>query len=183
MSQKYTIGAAECNGFELVDRQSRHHQWETDTLGSTGHHDRIRYVKRREQEGNECSPTDRQLDRSLLHQPDGWYPFPTVNADHSSDVELKPEQENFPVSRTPSRHPECGCRLGIMKETRQLEVDAQPNDIPTDHAGSGSLSSGHLCFQDISSTSSVHELETQSRSSSNRQLAFESVLDQYKGVA
>ena len=130
---------------------------------------------RGEQEGNQCPPKNRQHDRSLLYQLDGWYPLQTVNANHISDVELELGQENSPVCRTPPRR---GCRSGITKETGQLRMEARPDNFSTNHANSGPLSGGSFCLQNISSTSNIHELETRSRSSSDRRV--EAVLDEHK---
>ena len=87
-------------------------------------------------------------------------------------------QENSPVCRTPPRCPECGCRSGIMKETGQLRMEARPDDFSMNHANSGPLSGGSFCLQNIGSTSNVHELETRSRSSSDRHI--KSVLDEHE---
>ena len=132
------------------------------------------------QERNSCSPESRQHDSSLLYQSDGGHPLQEAYGNHIPNLELEFGQENFPVSRTPSRHPECGCRPGITKETGQLRMEAGPIDISTNHANSRSLSGGSLCFQNISSTSKIYELETRPRSNSNR--CSESALDKHRRV-
>ena len=132
----------------------------------------------REEGRNSCSPENRQYDCRVLYQSDGWYPFQKADGNHIPDLELELGQENFPVSQTSSRYPECGCRSGITEKTGQFRMEARPINISTSHANSGSLSSGSICFQDISSTAKVYELETRPRSNGNR--CIESTLDKHE---
>ena len=135
---------------------------------------------RGQQEGHTCSPEDRQYDSSVLHKSDGWNPLQEANGNHCSGLELELREEDIPVSRTHSGHPERGCRSGITKERRQLRMEARSSNFSTGNADSGSLSGGSFCLQNISSTSSVHELETRSGINSNR--CLEPVLDRHKGL-
>ena len=134
-----TVGSLHCS-------QNIHERQESDT---------------REDEGG-------QYHNHVLHQPYGWDSFSPAIPPRIPDVGVESREKHFDFSRTSSRKNESTSRFTVPHESRQLRVETEKGCIQASHCPIGSLQCRSLRLSANDSTKQVHELETQTRSNSNR---------------
>ena len=103
-----------------------------------------------------------------IHQPEGRHCLQSAVPISNYDLELVCCEGNHTHSRTPTGSPQYNSRPRVMFSPRPLRLDAQFRNISKNPGNDGAPGGGLVCLSPKQTTSSVLQLESRSRSLSNR---------------